>query len=76
MTPAERKNWRARIGKLVKIEWTDPECDWPYFKVLKIERNTIKLRGADYPDGYAKHNGDEFWVMDRDIRTVETLEQR
>lgn len=64
MTPAEHKNLKALVGKLVEIKWRDPLDDWPYFVLLKVKRgdDAIYLRGADFPDGSGTHDGDEFWT--------------
>ena len=37
MSPADKRNLEAWIGKRVRIEWVKPEYDWPYFKLLKID---------------------------------------
>jgi hypothetical protein len=72
MTPAERKNLEAMVGKLVRIEWVDEYNDWEYFIVLDVcqEDSTIYLKGADYQDGSAKHNGCEFWVDLADVKSI------
>ena len=61
---AEVLNWREHLLKRVKIRWRDPTNDWPYFVVLRVHGplRSVLLRGMDYPDGSAKHEGDEFWV--------------
>lgn len=75
MTPAELSgnaeilNWRAARGRLVEIRWRDPRDDWPYFVVLRVHGplRAVLLRGDDYPDGSAKHDGDEFWADMADV---------
>ena len=73
MTHAEAKNLRTMKGKLVEISWRKPEDDWPYFLLLEVSAkdSTIKLRGMDFPDGSAKHEGDEFWADWRDVTNIE-----
>lgn len=75
MTPAEEKNLRSMRRKYVQIKWRDPSHDWPYFRLMKVSAkdDTIKLRGMDFPDGSAKHEGDEFWVDWRDIVEIEPV---
>ena len=72
MTPGEAKNLSAMKGGLVEISWRNPEDDWPYFRLLEVSEkdSTIKLRGADFPDGSAIHNGDEFWADWRDVTNI------
>lgn len=75
MTAAEAKNLRAMKGKFVKVEWRKPEDDWPYFRLLEVNErtSTIKLRGMDFPNGTAKHDGDEFWVDWLDVKHIEPV---
>lgn len=75
MTPAETKNLRAMKGKFVEVKWRNPEWDWPYFRLLEIDQDdaTIKLRGMDFPDGSAKHDGNEFWADWRDVTNIEPV---
>lgn len=75
MTPAEAKNMRELKGKFVQIRWRDPADDWPYYRLLEIRSrsSTIKLRGIDFPDGSAKHDGDEFWADWSDVRDIEPV---
>lgn len=72
---AEVLNWRECLLKLVKIRWHDPDCNWPYFVVRRVNRpkRAVLLRGADYPDGSAKHGGDEFWADMSDIAEFERV---
>lgn len=69
MTPAEAKNLRAMKGKFVQVTFRNPDDDWPYYCLMEVSANdsTIKLRGMDFPDGSAKHAGDEFWTDWRDV---------
>lgn len=72
MTSAEAKRLRALKGQPVKIDWWNPNHDWPYFRLLKInaEDCTIKLRGMYFPDGSATHDGGKFWVDWRDVKCI------
>ena len=72
MTPAEAKNLTAMLGKLVEVERGDEIGDWPYFILLEVcaEDDTIKMKGADYPDKTAKHSGDCTWYDWRDVREI------
>lgn len=72
MSPADKRNLEAWIGKRVRIEWVKPEDDWPYFELLKIDSaaDVVFLQGADYPDGSAKHDGDSFWADWPDIKHI------
>ena len=65
--------WQARDGTrgdLVEIEWKDPYCDWPWYYVLEEKGDRLRLKGADYPDGSATHDGGVFWVERSEIRTM------
>lgn len=75
MTPAEAKNLRTMKGKWVEIEWRKPEDDWPHFRLLAVNAkdSTIKLRGMDFPDGSAKHYGDEFWADFSDVKHIKPV---
>ena len=52
---------------LVYIEWKNPENDWHWFYLIGSYGGCYQLKGADYPDGSAKHEGDIFWVISSDI---------
>jgi hypothetical protein len=75
MTPSEAKNLLTMKGKLVEITWRKPEDDWPYFRLLEVSAkdSTIKLRGMNFPDGSAQHDGDEFWADWRDVMSIESV---
>jgi hypothetical protein len=55
---------------LVHIEWKDPSHDWNYFYLLETVGNLIHLKGADLPDGSAKHCGDSFWCPVSDAKEI------
>jgi hypothetical protein len=57
---------------LVKIEWADPESDWPWFWLLKLKGDWLHIQGADYPDGSAKHDGNSFWVHRSAVQVMRT----
>lgn len=78
MSNAEIMNWRACLSKLVEIRWHDPNRDWPYFVVLIVDgpMRMVALRGADYPDGSAKHDGDEFWADMDDVALFRCVTQQ
>lgn len=59
---------------LVKIKWKDPSDDWPWFWLLETRGEWLKLKGADYPSGYAKHKGDVFMVHRKEIKTIHPAE--
>lgn len=63
------------IGTLLKIRWCDPNHDWPYFFLVLVdpERERIRLKGADYPDGSAEHDGDVFWAQINEIDSIEAV---
>ena len=63
------------IGALLKIRWCDPSHDWPYFWLadVNIGQERIRLKGADYPDGSAKHDGDVFWALISEIDNIEVV---
>ena len=71
MTPAMIKSLK-RIGPRVEIRWKSDCDDWPYFEIVEVcaADKTLQLRGADYPDGTAKHDGDSFWVDWDDIKSI------
>ena len=75
MTPADKRNLEAWIGKKVRIEWVKPEDDWPYFYLLKIdhEADVVFLQGASYPDGSSLHAGDSFWADWPDIKHIQPV---
>lgn len=75
MTPAEAKNLKTLKNRYVRITWRDPRDDWPYYRLLDIRSRdgTIKLRGMDYPDGSAKHDGDVFWADWADVLDIEPV---
>lgn len=62
------------IGTLLKIKWRDPNADWPYFWLVKTGRERIKLKGADYPDGSANHDGGVFWARVDSMDSIEEAE--
>lgn len=59
--------------RLVKIEWEEYSGDWPYFYLDGFEGEWVKLTGADYPDGSAKHEGDSFWIHKSDIKSMQEV---
>lgn len=67
---------KALKGHLVRVTWFDPADDWPYFVVLKTKKSKrlIKLKGADFPDGSVKHQGDTFWTPLHEIRSIEVAD--
>ena len=75
MTPAEAKNLRTMKGKFVEVKWRNPADDWPYYRLLLINplSASIKLRGMDFPDGRAKHDGDEFWADWSDVADIQPV---
>ena len=77
MSPAQFKNLRALVDKRVVIEWKNPADDWPHFTLIDVdhESSTIQLRGEDYPDGNAKHDGDVFWADWSDVKSLKELQQ-
>lgn len=61
--------------ELVRVEWRNPDHDWPYFTVEKYEKaGWIRLRGADYPDGSATHRGDVILCHSSDFHSIEVIE--
>lgn len=63
MTSAELRNWRAAIGKTIKIEWAANYLSWPFFTVVNaMPRGVVQLKSADYPDGSQASQGTTFWV--------------
>lgn len=62
------------IGKLVKVVWRDPANDWPFFFVQEVDGDWLRLRGADYPDGSATHEGDCVFVHRSEIKQIEVCE--
>lgn len=78
MTAAEAKNLRSLKGKRVRIEWKNPNDDWPYFRLVSIDArdSTIKLRGISYMDGghLCRHDGDEFWADWSSVRSIEAAD--
>ena len=59
--------------KHLHIIWRDPNRDWPYFWLQKKDGKFLFLKGADYPDGSAKHDGDEFWAHKSDIKDMRVV---
>lgn len=55
---------------LLYITWRDPNADWPYFWLLKTDGDWLKLKGADYPDGSGKHNGDVIMANRKEIKEI------
>lgn len=64
------------IGCYVKIEWTRPEDDWPWFTLLDVGEKFVFLRGEDSPDGMDEHIGDEFKATMREIKTIEVAKRK
>jgi len=56
--------------ELVFIEWANPCDDWPWFYLLETNGDWLRLRGADFPDGSAKHGGDEILVHRSEIKSI------
>lgn len=74
MTADFRLNFfRPLVGKLVKVTWADPEFDWPYFVVERVGIHSIRMRGADYPDGSAKHEGGIEFCHPEEFANVEPI---
>jgi hypothetical protein len=59
----------------VLIQWRDPSNDWPWFYLVDFRGEWIKLKGADSPDGTAKHDGNMFWVHQSEINFWEVIEK-
>jgi hypothetical protein len=62
------------MKKLVRIEWRDPENDWPWFWLLELRGEWVYLQGANYPDGSCKHDGNRFWVHHSEIKLMEEID--
>ena len=56
--------------QLVRITWSDPADDWPWFWLIKAEPTRVLLVGADFPDGSAEHNGGSFWAQRSEIKRM------
>lgn len=61
--------------RLVHIDWKDPSNDWPWFYLQEINGQWVRLKGADYPDGTAKHQGDVFWAHYNDIKIMRDCDE-
>lgn len=61
-------------AELVNIVWRDENSDWPWFYLLDTKPGWVKLKGADYPDGTAKHRGDVFWAPESAIKAMSATE--
>ncbi len=46
----------------LEVRWKDPAHDWPWYWFICTVSGGIWLKGADYPDGTAKHDGDVFFA--------------
>ncbi len=55
----------------VKIRWVDPFNDWPNFYLVCRQGRRVLLKGRDWPEQNAKHEGDSFWVWLDEIKSVE-----
>ncbi len=60
---------------LVKVTWTTPEiAAWPYFHFLAtLPEGWVKLKGADYPDRSAKHEGSIIIVHRSELKEIEVI---
>lgn len=65
---------QADRRELVNIVWNNPDSDWPWFYMLDTKPGWVKLKGADYPDGTAKHRGDVFWAPESAIKAMSATE--
>lgn len=59
--------------QLVKIEWSDPEDDWPWFYLLKDKGKYLYLQGADCQDGTGNHAGDKFFARKSEIVSMKKV---
>lgn len=63
-----------RLG-LCRIVWNNQDFDWPWFDHLDTwvtnGKMELLLRGADYPDGSAKHKHDKFWTSVDEIKQID-----
>lgn len=60
---------------LVKVTWASIEFgEWPYFHFLEtFEGGWVKLKGANYPDGSAKHDGSIIIVHRSELKEIEVI---
>ena len=60
---------------LVKVTWTEPGiAPWPYFHFLEtFEGGWVKLKGANFPDGSAKHDGSIIIVHRSELKEIEVI---
>lgn len=59
------------MSDLVKIVWKAPDSTWPYFRLIGTKpHGWLKLKGADYPDGSIKHDGDTFLAHRDEIVSI------
>ena len=56
--------------QLVKITWRDESHDWPWFNLLGSMGEFLHLKGADYPDGSVKHQGNSFWCHFSEVKEM------
>lgn len=63
------------LGKIVRIQWANPKHDWPYFFVRDVDpkKGLVLLRGVDYPDGTAKHDGSFVSASAVEIKNLEII---
>ena len=64
-----------KVIDYVRIKWNDPSNEWWWFYLLDFRGEWIKLKGADSPDGTAKHDGDEFWIHQSEISVMEVIKK-
>lgn len=61
-------DFAQHIGKLVHVEWREPQYDWHMFSLLAVHGDELWLKGE--PDNGVPHAGDTFIVREDEIRSM------
>ncbi len=66
----------SEANRDVVIEWSDPDGDWHWFRVVEFAGDWVCLVGRPSPDG-DQHCGPPFWAHRSEIRemTVEEVKR-
>ena len=68
---SRKSPWQKYVGHDVRIEWKDPNHDWPTFHVVLCVGTGARLRGI--ADGDAPHDGSFVMAWWREVAAIKFL---
>ena len=65
----KRRSLNRMISRAIVVIWRNPDNDWNYFRLERVQGNRIALTGMSDDDGN-HHVGDFFWANLDEIKSI------